>query len=279
MPTTKHAPGHVSSQGHHHNPVGSNLQHVMSSTTLAIKEESHRFCFTGHSGMQWSWILNMPPFVIIQVLLLGIGSTNDICCEFRQSPVSVTVHAPVHVVSSLDHHCNPAGSNRQCVTSSTALVVEEEPHHFCFCGHSRTLQSRILYIPPFLLIQVTHYSTCRSDNRMLVILPCPQHCISIEYDCFQLCELLLCADSESNPICPSMQAMFEKILHAKGVAKRHFLKNNQSELDTSLRNLSVKLERVEQLVSDLKISFNTLAPNEEKMPGRFTTNLMTAIII
>lgn len=60
-------------------------------------------------------------------------------------------------------------------------------------------------------VHVGHNCSMRSDNRFLVVMPCPKVSISIAYGWFSFCELMMCGDVEENPG-PSVEEMFQSVM-------------------------------------------------------------------
>ncbi|XP_077553579.1 uncharacterized protein LOC144168480 [Haemaphysalis longicornis] len=166
--------------------------------------------FSGH-GSSSCRKANMPHFCVSQALLaLLIWSSPP----YNATNFSDTVTG-FDQFSSQHEATNPAIIEMPsvqtavfCATTSPHLPALSDPcdyiysHHLeqAFSGHGSS-SCRKANMPHFCVSQVcTSLFSKRSDNRCLLLFPCPQVLCEIAHECFSMALLLLCSgDVELNP--------------------------------------------------------------------------------
>lgn len=68
-------------------------------------------------------------------------------------------------------------------------------------GHGETTATMLITTKLFLAVKVSYaVSNIRSgDEVVLEVLPCLSICLSIAYECYCVCKMSLCGDTDTNP--------------------------------------------------------------------------------
>ncbi|XP_049524376.1 uncharacterized protein LOC125945976 isoform X2 [Dermacentor silvarum] len=198
---------------------------MTSSASCNIYRKPHNFVFCGYGGTNSGMWLTTHLFCIAQVVLLGISESTDhgvqACGQRRFDVDGLQFFTAVEHLSaylSFDDTvlmAPPTGYNG--MTSSASCNIYRKAHNFVFCGYGGTNSGMWLTTHLFCIAQVGAFTvstvSIRSDVRGIVVLPCPQQCLGIMYDCFLVCKLLICGDVEENP--GPTQKMFEELLEGQ----------------------------------------------------------------
>ncbi|XP_049516249.1 uncharacterized protein LOC125942146 [Dermacentor silvarum] len=197
---------------------------VTSPATSLQKEQRENIGFRGHG----TWLTSMmpkTPLLLLQMLpwfLVGMSERDNGCLFF-------VVDAQLCRNASLE--CAFSGLAATGVTSPATSLQKEQRENIGFRGHGTWLTS-MMPKTPLLLLQVSYYSTYRSDNRCLFVLPCPRRCCAILVDCWSILLLLLMAgDVEENPG-PKTAEILQEIL------------GNQNALDRKIDDIKKEIAEV-----------------------------------
>ncbi|XP_075532801.1 uncharacterized protein LOC142566006 [Dermacentor variabilis] len=168
---------------------------VTSSLDNLEKDQPGIDFFRGHGSLPAD---NMPksPLLLVQVLpwFFAVVSTANNRTEpgFFDVPQRGNDTAVRLLVNA-----HPSG-----VTSSLDNLEKDQPGIDFFRGHG-SLPADNMPKSPLLLVQVSQLGNLpayRSDDRFLLVLPCPQKCSAILSDCWSMLMLLLVSgDIEQNP--------------------------------------------------------------------------------
>lgn len=141
------------------------------------------------------------------------------------------------------------------MTSTDTTPIKKASQDGLPSGHGENAGRRPLTMRLVFLVQVSYNSTIRSDDRYMIVLPCPRVCLSIAYDCLISCKLLLCGDVEENPG-PSVEEMFQSLV------------SGQQAIREYIASLKERLESTEKAVHGFEKRLNNLECSMVKLKAR-----------
>nr|XP_054926133.1 uncharacterized protein LOC129384598 isoform X2 [Dermacentor andersoni] len=133
------------------------------------------------------------------------------------------------------------------VTSSALGPINSAPHPCVFSGHGESAAGKVLKMLRLFLVQVSYVCTIRSDDRFLVLLPCPRTCLGCAYSCYCSCMLLVCGDIEMNPG-PTVDEMFQRLIEGQ-----KDIRSRLEATERALGNFGDRLNKIEANIKDLQM--------------------------
>ncbi|XP_049268092.1 uncharacterized protein LOC125757052 [Rhipicephalus sanguineus] len=181
-------------------------------------------------------------FVHLQVMLWLSASTSPYC--FQSAP-----DLP-HGRPSRTGICLPMNAHSLRMTSSAADLLKDQRDNKFFRGHGTHLMVNMPKTS-FVHLQVGYFGNVfcyRSDDRFLLLVPCPGRCFIILWHCCTTISLLLSGDIEQNPG-PTNAQMLQAILGNQTASDRKIdtIKDEINELNTRTEKLSGYLAVIQEI--------------------------------
>ncbi|KAM7300259.1 uncharacterized protein ISCGN_020823 [Ixodes scapularis] len=221
---------------------------VTSSASTPTKGLTQEFIFSGLGESDKSTMSTKTTLFFIQALLcsyLGAPIDYSTCGSDKQAANDdqVSLQSPVAEVL-------PSGF----VTSSASTPTKGLTQEFIFSGLGESDKSTMSTKTTLFFIQVGHKTSLFASNTlMLIVVPCPQTCIDIAYDCFYACKLLVCGDVETNPG-PTTEEMFQQIMNGQSAIHKEIteLKTQQSKTEVMISGINARFVEFDQILHELR---------------------------
>lgn len=181
-----------------------------------------------------------------------------------------------------------------CVTSASSAHIKEQLQVGFFSGHGENAGSGPLAMRPAFLFQVSCVCSYRSDERGVVVVPCPRTLIALAYECYHVCKLLLCGDVELNPgptntemlqtLIQGQQAIRDDLAELKKrleVAEKSVtsFSTRMTKLETNVREIARKVDNFETLHSSAEKIQQTLMLQQEKLTELEDRSRMSNLVV
>ncbi|XP_049273600.1 uncharacterized protein LOC125759248 [Rhipicephalus sanguineus] len=208
---------------------------VTSPATSLQKGQRENIGFRGH-GIWLANKMSKTPLLLLQMLpwfFVGMPVEDDGSCFF-------VIDAQRCRNGSLE--CALSGLAATGVTSPATSLQKGQRENIGFRGHGIWLANKMSKTP-LLLLQVSYSSTYRSDNRCLLVLPCPRRCCAILNDCWSVLLLLMAGDVEENPG-PKTAEMLQEILE-----KQNALGSKVDDIRKEIAEVNAKTDKMQSVLS------------------------------
>nr|XP_054920891.1 uncharacterized protein LOC126518652 [Dermacentor andersoni] len=211
----------------------------------------------------------MRPVLLFQMALLPIvtaswTSQNDTCAARARGTSGNFAHLAISWTSGILQDTGSA-----CVTSASPEPIKEQLQHGFLSGLGENAGSGALTMRPVLLFQVSCVHSYRSDERGVVVVPCPRTLIALAYECYHVCKLLLYVDTRPKAIRDDLAELkkrledAEKTVNAFSTRMAH-LETNVSEIAHKVDNCEILSNSVEKLQQTLVLQQAKLVELEDR---------------
>ncbi|XP_072142792.1 uncharacterized protein [Dermacentor andersoni] len=224
---------------------------VTSASPEPIKEQLQHGFLSGLGENAGSGALTMRPVLLFQMALLPIvtaswTSQNDTCAARARGTSGNFAHLAISWTSGILQDTGSA-----CVTSASPEPIKEQLQHGFLSGLGENAGSGALTMRPVLLFQVSCVHSYRSDERGVVVVPCPRTLIALAYECY-VCKLLLCGDVELNPG-PSNADMLQTLIQGQKAIRDDLaeLKKRLEDAEKTVNAFSTRMAHLETNVSEI----------------------------
>ncbi|XP_037518481.1 uncharacterized protein LOC119395575 [Rhipicephalus sanguineus] len=267
---------------------------VTSASSTHIKEQLQIGFFSGHGENSRSGPLTMRPAFLFQMALLPIVAAswtppNRTCASHAYGTSDNFTEFAINWTSCLRQDIGSA-----CVTSASSTHIKEQLQIGFFSGHGENSRSGPLTMRPAFLFQVSFVGSYRSDERGVVVVPCPRTLIALAYECFDVCKLLLCGDVELNPgptnaemlqtLIQGQQAIRDDLAELKNrleVAEKSVssFSTRMTKLETNVREIARKMDNFETLNNSVEKIQQTLMLQQEKLTELEDRSRMSNLVV
>ncbi|XP_077551934.1 uncharacterized protein LOC144166231 [Haemaphysalis longicornis] len=233
---------------------------VTSPAARLLKEQHIVQLLRGHGNVHANEMPKLPPFVfqVVPWILTVIATSGSDGTPFLLPHLNLVLEDAPWI--------NGASA---AVTSPAARLLKEQHIVQLLRGHGNVHANEMPKLPPFVF-QVgfqTTVVTYRSDNRFLIVLPCPHRCSLILVDCWSvLLRLLMAGDVEENPG-PTAAQQLQTILENQAAFDRRLtgIHDQLAQIHTNTDGLAGLVASVQELNAKIEVLEHTVKAQAEKL--------------